>query len=96
LYPNGCKAADAEGHMSLFLHVANAEDTTFKVRYQFGLMYGKEQKIEYSREFVKRNGHEFTDKSGCGFPKVQSHAQLFDASKNYVVDGKLTIACKVS
>jgi len=95
LYPNGDTADDA-GNIGLFLHVANAEGTTFKVHYQFGLMNRKDQKIQYLRNGLKRNGHEFNDGSGYGFPKVQSHAQLFDASKNYVVDGKLTIACKVS
>jgi len=95
MYPNGC-TADAEGYMSLFLCITNAEDTTFKVHYQFGWMNRKDQKIQYLRDIVKRNGHEFTETNGSGYPKFLNHIQLFDASKNYVVDGKLTIACKVS
>jgi len=94
LYPNG-DTADADGNIGLFFCVANTEDTTFKVRYQFGLMNNNDQKIQYLRNVVKRNGHEFADNLGCGFSKFLSHAELFDASKNYVVDGQLTIACKV-
>jgi len=80
--------------MGLFLHVTNAEDTTFKVRYQFGFMNLNDQKIKYNPAALKYNGDELS--LGRGYPKFLSHAELFDASKHYVVDGKLTIACKVS
>jgi len=80
--------------MSLFLHVTNAENTTFSVRYQFGFMNLNDQKIKYLRDVDKRNGSEL--KSGFGFAQLVSHAELFDTSKHYVVDLKLTIACKVS
>jgi len=91
MYPNG---ADEKEYIGIYLRVANAEKTTFKVHYQFGLMNRNHHKIEYLYDVDKRNGHELD--SGLGYPKFLSHAKLFDASKNFVVDGKLTIACKVS
>jgi len=94
LCPNGENAEDA-GYMSLYLYSTNAEKTTFKVNFLFGLKNHKDQKIQYLRDVIKCNAQEFADESGYGFPKFLSHAKLFDASKNYVVDGELTIACKV-
>jgi len=88
--------ADEAGNISLFLRVTNAEDTTFNVHYQFGLMNRKDQTIEYLSHVFKQNGLEFGECLGYGYLKMLSHAEFFDASKNYVVDGKLTIACKVS
>jgi len=93
LCPNGDRA-DAEGYLSLFLYVNNAEGTTFKVQYQLGLMNSNDQKIQYFHDVGKRDGLEF--KSGLGYGTFVSHAELFDPSENYVADGKLTIACKVS
>jgi len=92
MYPNGNKAV-VEGNTGLYLRGTNAEETTFSVRYQFGLKNNNDQKIQYFYSGLKRNGREL--KFGFGYPKFLSHAALFDASKNYVVDGKLTIACKV-
>jgi len=91
--PNGCSAEDA-GNMSLFLYVTITEDTKFNVRYQFGFMNRNDQKIKYFRNPNKYNSSEL--KSGFGSQEFLSHDELFDASKNYVVDGKITIACKVS
>jgi len=91
--PNGSKA-DAEGHIGVYLRVTNAEGTTFKVRYQFGLMYGKDQKIQYLREVSIRDSCKLNIR--CGHSKFLRLGALFGAYNNYVVDGKLTIACKVS
>jgi len=92
VYPNG-EAADDAGNISPFLYVTNAEGTTFKVGFKFGLVNNNDETIQYLREVLTRNGREL--KSGFGFAQLLSHAELFDASKHYVVDGKLTIACKV-
>jgi len=80
--------------MSLFLRVTNAEGTTFKVRYQFGLMNSKDQKIQYFHDVEILDAQEF--ESGLGYRKFLTHAELCGVYKKYVVDWKITIACKVS
>jgi len=92
LCPNGF-VVDETGYMSVLLYVNNAEGTTFNVNFQFGLTHSKDQKIQY---FVAQSNHNVQDlKNGQGFVKMLSHAALFGAT-NYVVDGKITIACKVN
>jgi len=94
VYPNGGHA-EREGNICPFLFLSNAADTTFNVRFQFGLLNGKDQKIEYLHQMVGYPREHF-GKMGSGSRTFLNHAQLFDASKNYIVDGKITIACKVN
>jgi len=93
LFPNG-KTAEVAGNISLYLHVTNAEGTAFKVNHKIGLMDRKTQNIQFFYVDPKRYSQEF--KSGFSLQNIMSNAALFDASKNFVVDGKITIACEVS
>jgi len=87
--------AEREGNIRPVLFLSNAADTTFNVDFQFGLMNGKDQKIVYFDRMIGYPREHF-GKMGNGPQTFLSHAQLFDDSKNYIVDGKLTVACKVN